>query len=74
MKVPGIPQKIVRFGLTQLPTPAGEVIDYRNWQLPLGRRFRSVKVWFVLRSYGIEGFRNHLRKVSRLIVNDREAA
>ncbi|GJJ08842.1 hypothetical protein Clacol_003061 [Clathrus columnatus] len=40
----------------------GTVVDYRNWQLPLGRRFRSVKVWFVLRSYGIEGFRSYLRK------------
>ncbi|KAF8531528.1 pyridoxal phosphate-dependent transferase [Gautieria morchelliformis] len=40
----------------------GTVIDYRNWQLALGRRFRSLKVWFVLRSYGVQGFRNHLRK------------
>ena len=28
---------------------AGAVIDYRDWQVPLGRRFRSLKVWFVLR-------------------------
>jgi aromatic-L-amino-acid decarboxylase len=39
------------------------VIDYRNWQLPLGRRFRSLKIWFVLRSFGAQGFRAHLRKV-----------
>lgn len=40
---------------------AGSVIDYRNWQLSLGRRFRSIKLWFVLRSYGVEGLQNHLR-------------
>ncbi|TBU63376.1 pyridoxal phosphate-dependent transferase [Dichomitus squalens] len=41
---------------------AGLVVDYRNWHLGLGRRFRSLKVWFVLRSYGIEGFQRHIRK------------
>ncbi|GJE86309.1 aromatic-L-amino-acid decarboxylase [Phanerochaete sordida] len=41
---------------------AGTVIDYRNWHLSLGRRFRSLKVWFVLRSYGAAGFREHIRK------------
>ncbi|KIR36426.1 aromatic-L-amino-acid decarboxylase [Cryptococcus deuterogattii CA1014] len=41
---------------------AGKVIDYRNWQIPLGRRFRSLKLWFVLRSYGIEGFQQHLTR------------
>ncbi|TXT08689.1 hypothetical protein VHUM_02817 [Vanrija humicola] len=39
----------------------GSVIDYRNWQLALGRRFRSIKLWFVLRSYGVEGLQKHLR-------------
>lgn len=40
---------------------AGAVIDYRNWQLALGRRFRSVKLWFVMRGYGVEGLQKHLR-------------
>lgn len=40
---------------------SGLVIDYRNWQLSLGRRFRSVKLWFVLRSYGVDGLQAHLR-------------
>ncbi|PAV17055.1 aromatic-L-amino-acid decarboxylase [Pyrrhoderma noxium] len=40
----------------------GTVIDYRNWHLSLGRRFRSLKVWFVLRSFGIKGFQEHIRK------------
>nr|XP_018265527.1 aromatic-L-amino-acid decarboxylase [Kwoniella dejecticola CBS 10117]OBR87685.1 aromatic-L-amino-acid decarboxylase [Kwoniella dejecticola CBS 10117] len=39
---------------------AGTVIDYRNWQPALGRRFRSIKLWFVLRSYGVKGFQQHL--------------
>lgn len=42
---------------------AGTVIDYRNWQLSLGRRFRSLKLWFVLRSYGVEGFKGHISSV-----------
>nr|BDD85276.1 alpha methyl dopa resistant protein 1 [Ischnura senegalensis] len=36
--------------------------DYRDWQIPLGRRFRSLKLWFVLRLYGASGLRNHIRK------------
>ena len=31
------------------------MIDYRDWSIPLGRRFRALKLWFVLRSYGVEG-------------------
>lgn len=40
----------------------GDVVtDYRDWQITLGRRFRSLKLWFVLRSYGISGLRRHIR-------------
>lgn len=42
----------------------GTVIDYRNWGLALGRRFRSSKVWFALRSFGVEGYQAHIRKVN----------
>ncbi|KAJ2327593.1 hypothetical protein IWW51_001662 [Coemansia sp. RSA 2702] len=35
--------------------------DYRNWQLPLGRRFRALKLWFVMRMYGASGIRAHIR-------------
>jgi aromatic-L-amino-acid decarboxylase len=42
------------------------VIDYRDWQVPLGRRFRSLKLWFVLRYYGIEGLQFHIREHVRL--------
>ncbi len=41
---------------------SGKVIDYRDWQIPLGRRFRSLKLWFVIRHYGIEGLQHYVRK------------
>ncbi|KAI1487741.1 pyridoxal phosphate-dependent transferase [Biscogniauxia mediterranea] len=41
---------------------SGLVTDYRDWQIPFGRRFRSLKVWFVLRSYGLAGLRAHVRR------------
>lgn len=44
----------------------GEVIDYRDWQVPLGRRFRSLKLWFVLRWYGVEGLQAFIREQVRL--------
>ena len=40
---------------------AGAVIDYRDWQVPLGRRFRALKLWFVIRSFGVEGLRERIR-------------
>jgi aromatic-L-amino-acid decarboxylase len=43
-------------------TESGAVIDYRDWQIPLGRRFRSLKLWFVIRYYGVEGLRHHIRR------------
>jgi len=43
-------------------TESGAVIDYRDWQIPLGRRFRSLKLWFVIRHYGIEGLQFHVRR------------
>lgn len=47
--------------LRNAASDAGEVVDYRDWQVPLGRRFRALKLWFVLRSYGVEGLRAHIR-------------
>ena len=37
------------------------MIDYRDWGVPLGRRFRALKLWFVLRSYGVERLQAMLR-------------
>ncbi|GAA5858964.1 hypothetical protein JCM8547_007178 [Rhodosporidiobolus lusitaniae] len=46
----------------------GQVVDLRNMGLALGRRFRSLKVWFVLRSYGVSGFQKHLTRLNDLTV------
>lgn len=43
-------------------TESGSVIDYRDWHIQLGRRFRSLKLWFVIRHYGVEGLRRHVRR------------
>ncbi|KAJ3032076.1 UNVERIFIED_CONTAM: hypothetical protein HDU68_006855 [Siphonaria sp. JEL0065] len=48
--------------LRNAASSSGFVNDYRDWQLPLGRRFRALKVWFVIRTYGLEGLRSHIRK------------
>ena len=52
--------------LRNAATESGAVIDYRDWQVPLGRRFRALKLWFVLRWYGAEGLRHHVREHVRL--------
>jgi aromatic-L-amino-acid decarboxylase len=43
-------------------TGSGAVFDYRDWQVPLGRRFRSLKLWFVIRHYGVQGLQFHVRR------------
>jgi aromatic-L-amino-acid decarboxylase len=43
-------------------TESGAVIDYRGWHIQLGRRFRSLKLWFVIRHYGVEGLQYHVRQ------------
>jgi len=40
----------------------GQVNDYRDWGIPLGRRFRALKLWFVLRGFGLDGIRRRLRE------------
>jgi aromatic-L-amino-acid/L-tryptophan decarboxylase len=41
---------------------SGAVFDYRDWHIQLGRRFRSLKLWFVIRHYGVEGLQYHVRR------------
>ncbi len=41
---------------------SGQAIDYRDWQVPLGRRFRALKLWFVLRLDGVEAIRERIRR------------
>ena len=50
-------------------TDSGAVIDYRDWHIPLGRRFRSLKLWFVIRHYGVDGLRYHIRRHIELAQN-----
>jgi aromatic-L-amino-acid decarboxylase len=47
-------------------TESGAVIDYRDWHIQLGRRFRSLKLWFVIRHYGVAGLQHHIREHVRL--------
>jgi aromatic-L-amino-acid decarboxylase len=47
-------------------TESGAVIDYRDWHIQLGRRFRSLKLWFVIRHYGVEGLQHHIRRHVKL--------
>ena len=48
--------------LRNAATESGAVIDYRDWQVPLGRRFRALKLWLVLRWYGLAGLRRVIRE------------
>ncbi len=47
--------------LRNVASEAGVVFDYRDWHVPLGRRFRALKLWFVLRHYGVRGLQQHIR-------------
>jgi aromatic-L-amino-acid/L-tryptophan decarboxylase len=42
------------------------ISNISDWQIPFGRRFRSLKVWFVMRSYGLSGMQNHIRSTVAL--------
>lgn len=47
--------------LRNTASDSGEVVDYRDWHVPLGRRFRALKLWWVLRSFGITGLQALIR-------------
>jgi aromatic-L-amino-acid decarboxylase len=65
--------------LRNAATESGAVIDYRDWHVPLGRRFRALKLWTVIRWYGAEGLRAHIRShvamaqkfAARVVADDR---
>jgi aromatic-L-amino-acid/L-tryptophan decarboxylase len=45
---------------------AGAVFDYRDWHVPLGRRFRALKLWLTIRHFGVAGLQAHVREQVRL--------
>lgn len=48
--------------LRNAASETGAVVDYEHWQLPLGRRFRALKLWFVMRRFGTDKMRKHVRR------------
>ncbi len=52
--------------LRNAATESGAVVDYRDWHIPLGRRFRALKLWFVMRHYGLDGLQAYIREHVRL--------
>lgn len=43
-----------------------QAIDYRHWGIPLSRRFRALKLWFVIRNYGVQGLQDYIRNHVKL--------
>jgi aromatic-L-amino-acid decarboxylase len=48
--------------LRNAASESGAVVDYRDWQVPLGRRFRALKLWTVVHGTGLSGLRSHIRE------------
>uniref|UniRef100_A0A1I8FSH8 Aromatic-L-amino-acid decarboxylase n=1 Tax=Macrostomum lignano TaxID=282301 RepID=A0A1I8FSH8_9PLAT len=49
-----------------ISNPLEQICDLKDWGIPLSRRFRSLKLWFVIRLYGVEGLQRHIRLHCRL--------
>lgn len=52
--------------LRNAQSDAGRVVDFRDWHVPLGRRMRALKLWWVLRYFGADGLRAHIEHHVRL--------
>ncbi|MBY6117278.1 aspartate aminotransferase family protein [Mameliella alba] len=61
LKDPGQQIDTLKIEPEYLKTSGSEVVNYSEWTIPLGRRFRALKLWFLLRYYGLEGLRARLR-------------
>ena len=61
LRDPDTLRKTLAISPEYLKTHGQDVTDYSEWSVPLGRRFRALKLWFLIRSYGLDGLRTRLR-------------
>ncbi|PSS05768.1 Aromatic-L-amino-acid decarboxylase [Actinidia chinensis var. chinensis] len=52
--------------LRNKPSESDSVVDYKDWQVGTGRRFKALRLWLVLRSYGIANLQSHIRSDVRM--------